>query len=187
MKVLESELDEQFLIAAAQRDPSQFAELYEANFYRVYAFVARRVPSREDAQDLTAEVFHEALRNLARYQWRGLPFVSWLLGIAGNLIAELWRRSSLRNEFPSDEQIEVGMDPGIEQRAALYQLVEALPADQRLVIVRRFVSQKSMREIAHELGRSEGAIKQLQFRALQNLRMRMGNSDARHDNRRRTQ
>jgi RNA polymerase sigma-70 factor (ECF subfamily) len=58
----------------------------------------------------------------------------------------------------------------VERRAMLFQLVDRLPADQRLVIMRRFVDQKSIREIAQELGRSEGAIKQLQFRALETLR-----------------
>ena len=65
------------------------------------------------------------------------------------------------------------MEDDIEQRAMLYQLVETLPDDQRRVIIRRFVGQKSLREIATELGRSEGAIKQLQLRALQNLRERI--------------
>ncbi|HZU31920.1 MAG TPA: sigma-70 family RNA polymerase sigma factor, partial [Candidatus Angelobacter sp.] len=61
----------------------------------------------------------------------------------------------------------------VEQRAMLFELVERLPEDQRLVVIRRFVDQKSIREIAQELGRSEGAIKQLQFRALENLRSQM--------------
>ncbi len=58
----------------------------------------------------------------------------------------------------------------------LFQLVDDLPADQRSVIIKRFVEQKSIREIAEEFGRSEGAIKQLQFRALENLRARVGGS-----------
>jgi len=68
------------------------------------------------------------------------------------------------------ETAEAGVDQEVERRAMLFQLVEQLPDDQKLVIMRRFVEQKSMREIAHELGRSEGAVKQLQFRALQSLR-----------------
>jgi RNA polymerase sigma-70 factor (ECF subfamily) len=68
---------------------------------------------------------------------------------------------------------QIGTEDKFEQRAMLYQLVGLLPDDQRLVILRRFVSQKSLREIATELGRSEGAIKQLQLRALQNLRDRI--------------
>ena len=174
MKVLENGVDEQLLIAAAQRDPAQFAELYESHFERVYAYLARRVPTRQDAEDLTAEVFHEALRNLAHFEWRGLPFAAWLLGIAANRLADCWRRKGRGQEVAINDQDEAGVDAKIEETALLSQLVDELSADQRLVIRRRFVEQKSLREIAQELGRSEGAIKQLQFRALQNLRMRMG-------------
>ena len=65
----------------------------------------------------------------------------------------------------------------VERRAMLFQLVDRLPPDQRLVVVRRFVDQKSTREIAGELGRSEGAVKQLQFRALETLRDQMRKSN----------
>jgi RNA polymerase sigma-70 factor (ECF subfamily) len=69
------------------------------------------------------------------------------------------------------EELELaGSDSSVERRAMIFQLVESLPEDQRLVIVRRFVEQRSIREIAQEFSRSEGAIKQLQFRALRNLR-----------------
>ncbi len=173
MKVLENGTDEHLVIAAAQRDPAQFAELYEGNFDRVYAFIARRVPSRQDAEDLTADVFHEALRNLARFEWQGVPFAAWLLGIAGNRLADRWRRAGKRQEIPADDWHETGTDAKVEESLMLFQLVEELPQDQRLVICRRFVDQRSLREIAQELGRSEGAIKQLQFRALQSLRTRI--------------
>jgi len=78
-----------------------------------------------------------------------------------------------RQEVPADEMEQAGIDAAIEQRAMLFQLVDALPTDQRQVINRRFVDQRSVRDIAQELGRSEGAVKQLQFRALQTLRNRM--------------
>lgn len=173
LRVLENGPDEQILVEAAQRDPSRFAELYEANFERVYAYIARRVTRREDAQDLTAEVFHEALRNLHRFEWRGLPFAAWLLGIAAHALADRWRSAAKQQEVPHDDFDEPSADPQIERQAMLFQLVNGLAPDQRLVIVRRFVDQKSLREIAQELGRSEGAVKQLQFRALQNLRTHM--------------
>ncbi len=170
--------DERLLIEAAQHDPSRFAELYESNFHRVYAFVARRVNGREEAQDVTAEVFHQALRNLGRFQWRGVPFAAWLLRIAANTLADRWQRAGHEIEVPSGECIEeqreaAAINTEVEQRAMLFELVERLPEDQRLVVIRRFVDQKSIREIAQELGRSEGAIKQLQFRALENLRSQM--------------
>jgi RNA polymerase sigma-70 factor (ECF subfamily) len=173
LKVLENAVDEQLLIAAAQRDPALFAELYENNFDRVYGFIARRVPRRQDAEDVTAEVFHEALRNLARFQWQGVPFASWLLGIASNRLAERWRRTGKQQEVAENDWDQTGIDVRTEENLMLFQLVEELPPDQRTVVCGRFIEQKSLRDIARELNRSEGAIKQLQFRALQNLRERM--------------
>ena len=76
-------------------------------------------------------------------------------------------------EVMADDLEQMGMEEDVEQNAMLYQLVDSLPAAQRQVILWRFVGQKSLREMATELGRSEGAIKQLQLRALQNLRERM--------------
>jgi RNA polymerase sigma-70 factor, ECF subfamily len=170
---LTNQSDERLQVEAARQDPARFAELYEDNFERVYAYVARRVGNREEAQDVTADVFHHALAGLPRFEWRGLPFVAWLLGIAANVLSARWQRSTRRQEVVTDDLEQVGMEDDIEQRAMLYQLVETLPDDQRRVIIRRFVVQKSLREIAAELGRSEGAIKQLQLRALQNLRERI--------------
>ncbi len=173
MRALLSETDERLLIEAAQRDPSHFAALYEANFERVYAFVLGRVRDRDVAQDVTAEVFHQALANLARFEWRGVPFSAWLVRIAANTIADRWQRTNREQELPEEELAEAGADGELERRTMLFKLVDTLPDDQRMVVVRRFVEQQSIREIARELGRSEGAVKQLQFRALHSLRERI--------------
>lgn len=173
MRLLECETDERQLIEAAQRDPLRFAELYENNFARVYAFLAYRVRDRADADDLTAEVFHRALAGIQNFEWRGVPFAAWLLGIAAKVLADRWERLGKRQEVPVDELEQAGIEAAIEQRAMLFQLVDALPLDQRHVILRRFIDQRSIREIAQEMGRSDGAIKQLQFRALQRLRAQM--------------
>jgi RNA polymerase sigma-70 factor (ECF subfamily) len=172
LRALEHDTDERLLIEAAQSDPSRFAELYELNFDRVYAYVARRVHSREQAEDLTAEVFHQALANLGRYEWRGVPFAAWLLRIASNALADGWKRAAREQELPPEAE-EAGVNSDLERRTMLFKLVDSLPADQRQVMVRRFVDQRSIRDIALELGRSEGAVKQLQFRALQALRARV--------------
>jgi RNA polymerase sigma-70 factor, ECF subfamily len=170
LKALKQEADEQLLVEAAKRDPARFADLYERNFYQVYAYVARRVGSREEAEDLTSEVFHNALANLQGFEWRGAPFAAWLIRIAAHAMADRWRRKARETGNPvADEPKDLSME-GIEQRAALFQLVEDLPQDQRRVVLLRFVEQKSVKEIAQELSRSEGAVKQLQFRALEKLR-----------------
>ncbi len=170
---------ERILIEAAQRDPACFAQLYEDNFERVYAFIARRVHDRDHAQDLTADVFHNALKNLPRFEWRGAPFAAWLFRIAANAIADRGKRAAqfeaikLREVHDPDPSSEADLAE-VEHRARLFKLVEKLPDDQRRVITLRFAQQKSIAEIAKDIGRSEGAIKQLQFRGLQSLRMMVG-------------
>jgi RNA polymerase sigma-70 factor, ECF subfamily len=167
---------ERLLIEAAQKDPARFAELYEINFGRVYAFIARRVRDRNEIEDLTSEVFHQALAALPRFEWRGAPFAAWLFKIASNTIIDKINKTSKEKALTSlSDDLEVSSTEiedieEIEQRAALFELVERLPDDQRRVISLRFAEEKSIREVAEALSRSEGAIKQLQFRALQNLR-----------------
>lgn len=173
MKTIEHADEDRSLIEAAQIDRFRFAELYEQNFNRVYAFIARRVSTREEAQDLTAEVFHQALASINNFCWQGAPFIAWLYGIATNLLSAHWRTLG-RAPAQLDETCELGGTDEIERRTILSELVESLLPDQRTVIVRRFIEQRSVREIAQELGRSEGAIKQLQLRALENLREKMG-------------
>ncbi len=173
MRALLKETDERLLIEAAQRDPRRFSELYEGNFERVFAFVMRRVRDRDIAEDITAEVFHQALARLQQFEWRGVPFSAWLIRIAANAITDRWQKTNRETELPPEELEDAGADDEIERRAMLFQLVDGLPEDQRLVVVKRFVEQRTIREIATELGRSEGAVKQLQFRALQTLRERM--------------
>jgi RNA polymerase sigma-70 factor, ECF subfamily len=172
--------DERLLIEAAQKDPTRFAELYEIHFERVYAFIARRLRDRDAAEDVTADVFGKALANLPSFKWRGAPFAAWLFRIAANVIADRAKRNArepalqdLESTLPNPTQNLVE----IEDRARLFKLVRELPADQRRVIELRFAEEKSIKEIANELGRSEGAVKQLQFRGLQSLRVQLGETN----------
>ena len=167
---------ERLLIEAAQKDPVRFAELYETNFERVYAFIVRRVQNRHEAEDLTAEVFHHALANLSRFEWRGVPFAVWLFRIASNAIADRGRKLKITVDAAEADDLDQSNWQEIDRRATLFQLVESLPEDQRSVVIKRFVEQKTIRDIAKEFGRSEGAIKQLQFRALESLKARVGGS-----------
>ena len=178
MKATGHDTAERRLVEAAQSDPRRFAELYEANFDRVYAFLARRVPSREEAEDLTAEVFHQALSGIAGFEWQGAPFVAWLLGIASNLLACRWQRALNHSEVLVDDVELEAVAVDADRQTFFAQLLAQLPGDQRRVIERRFFAERSIREIAHEMGRSEGAIKQLQFRALETLRAQVRNRHA---------
>jgi len=169
--VMNEEHDDRLQVEAAQRDPSRFADLYEKNFHVVYAYIARRVSERHQAEDLTADVFREALAGIQKFEWRGVPFVAWLMGIASRVLADHWKRSGRETGNPASAPEAV--PPQIERSAMLFQLVDRLPEAQFRVIHLRFVEQKSIREIAHELDRSEGAVKQLQFRAIESLRAQM--------------
>ncbi len=167
------EATERLLIEAAQKDPARFAEIYEQNFDIVYAYIARRVRERSAAEDLTAEVFGRALEFLPRFTWRGAPLAAWLLRIAANIVTDRAKRAAressvgdlddatLISQFNLDE---------LQESARLFRLVDQLPADQGHVIRLRFAEDKSIREIAQEINRSEGAVKQLQFRGLEKLR-----------------
>jgi RNA polymerase sigma-70 factor (ECF subfamily) len=170
-----TESDERVLIEAAQQDPGRFAELYDRHFARVYAYVACRVQDRSERQDVTAHVFQQALANIGKFKWRGAPFITWLYRIAANAIADRARKQS-RETTETDAAVNASVDVNLEQverRARLFRAVETLPEDQRKVILLRFAEEKSIREIAADLNRSEGAVKQLQFRGLENLRARL--------------
>lgn len=180
-KVRPTGADERLLIEAAQRDRARFADIYQEYFELVYAYVARRVRDRSTAEDLTSDVFHKALANLPRFKWTGAPFASWLFRIASNLIADRAKRKAQISA--SSEEVELipqdsrkdsqsGLED-VERQAQLFRLVDGLPEDQKLVVALRFAEDKSIKEISNELGRSEGAVKQLQFRALQNLRAKL--------------
>ncbi len=169
--------DERLLIEAAKLDPRRFAELYENYFEPLYAYVVIRVHDRADAQDIVAEVFHDALKNLARFEWRGVPFSAWLYRIAANAIADRAKRVAREHTVNALDAVSTDDLEEAEERAQIFRLVKELPPDQSRVMMMRFVEERSIREIARELGRSEGAVKQLQFRGLQNLRDRMGESD----------
>jgi RNA polymerase sigma-70 factor (ECF subfamily) len=172
--------EERLLVEAAQSDLARFGDLYDIHFERIYAFIVRRVRDRDKAEDLTSEVFHKALVGLKSYEWTGAPFAAWLFRIAANAVYDQFKRSA-REPVNMDDPPEPSGAPeqeAVEARARLFRLVEKLPGEQRRVVFGRFVEQRSIREIAQQLGKSEGAVKQLQFRALEKLRSQMEGAHA---------
>lgn len=167
---------EQAQIEAAKKDPAHFAALYDAHFDRIYAFVASRVRNRAVAEDITSEVFVRALGAINSFEWRGVPFSAWLYRIASNRIASHASQVDRQGDASPSEEPAADEISVVERRATLFRLVDTLPGDQRRVIDMRFAEGRSIREIAELLGRSEGAVKQLQWRAIHNLRARMESS-----------
>lgn len=166
---------ERQLVEAAREDPGRFAELYDLYFSRVYAFALSRTRNRAEAQDITSAVFEQALTHIQTFEWRGVPFISWLFRIAANAVSDRAQKLAREEKFLQQMKAEeAAISDELYQQAYLFDLVRDLPTDQRRVLELRFVEQKNVREIATDLGRSEGAVKQLQYRALNNLRARLG-------------
>jgi RNA polymerase sigma-70 factor (ECF subfamily) len=170
-------LAERDLILAAQRDRAAFAPLYERYVDQIFAYVLTLTQNRELAEDVTAATFARAVEELPRFEWRGVPYSAWLYRVAANLVARDRRRPGwieltpqLGDDAPSPEDAVVREDRAAEVRAA----VAGLPTDQRQAVLLRFGGELRNREIAEIMGRSEGAVKLLTFRALTTLRRRLG-------------
>ncbi len=169
--------DEENLVRRAkQRDQKAFTELYEAHFDRVYRYVAIRIGDQVEAEDMTQQVFLNALQSISSFNWTGAPFSAWLFRIAHNQVVDYLRKKSKHAGAPLDESlVKDDSDPqqmvefslNIEQvRLATVQLTEA----QREVISLRFAGGLSIAEVAKIMGKSQGAVKTLQHSAIVALR-----------------
>jgi RNA polymerase sigma-70 factor, ECF subfamily len=165
------------LVERAQRgDRAALEELYLLHFDRVYSYLHMSVGSRHDAEDLTTQTFVKMLESIGRFQWRSVPFSAWLFRIAHNLAmdhfrAKRWWRPE--EEIPEGVQ---GEESSAEEQAlaslgqtSLLQLVDRLSPEQRQVLTLKFVFRFSNAETAAILGKTEGAVKSLQHRALASL------------------
>jgi RNA polymerase sigma-70 factor (ECF subfamily) len=174
---------DEVLVARAKRDREAFGGIYDRYVDQVYQFIYRRVKDHPTAEDLTARVFFRALEQLPRFEWRGVPFGGWLIRIAANLIhdhhGDAQRHVSL-DEWAEDATAMASSDPSAEEQYAsrqaastLWKEVFTLPIAEQQVLVHRFARDMSIREIASTLGRTDGAVKQLLFRAVRRLRQRL--------------
>lgn len=161
---------------ARSGDRAAFAELYDAHCSAVYRYVLYRVREPSDAEDLTSEVFTRAFANIHRYRWQGKSFLAWLYTIARNAVTD--RRRRTRPTVDLDDAYGVAADGPTahdhavrgEQVDALRGAVKRLTTEQQEVLLLRFVEHMSSRQVAKMLGKNEGAIRALQFRALGRLR-----------------
>ena len=174
----ESELAaERLLILAAQRDRSAFTPLYERYVDQIYAYAYSLTHNRALAEDVTAATFARAIEELPRFEWRGVPYSAWLYRVAANLVARDRRRPGWIELSPHLTDDELGPEEEITTRdrdAHIRAAVDELPADQRQAVLLRFGGDLRNKEIATIMGRSEGAVKLLTFRAMTTLRRRLG-------------
>jgi len=169
--------DEQSLVHRAQQgDREAFAQLYENHFDKIYRYVALRIGNKTEAEDMTQQVFLNALRSISSFRWKGVPFSTWLFRIAHNLVVDYLRKGKKRATILLDESL-VSSDSNL-QMAAEYkldveQLISAtkrLTAAQREVISLRFAGELSVAQVAKVMGKSQGAVKALQHSAIVALR-----------------
>jgi RNA polymerase sigma-70 factor (ECF subfamily) len=172
-------VDEATLVEQAKSSPEAFGLLYEQYIDRIYSYVYYRTGNHHDAEDLTAKVFHQALKHIPRYQDRGAPFSSWLYRIAHNLVAN-WHRDRSRRQIVSLDQVALVAPAGddgpfehaarSERRDTLLEAIRHLPADRQELLILKFVERLPNAQIGEIMGRTEGAIKSLYHRTLVSLR-----------------
>ncbi|HET8586697.1 MAG TPA: RNA polymerase sigma factor [Candidatus Limnocylindria bacterium] len=168
-------------VRAAQRDRAAFDVLYRRYLSRVYGYAFYQLRNHHDAEDVTERVFLSALRGIDRYRDRGSTFRAWLFRIAHNTVANTHRSRARRRAEPLPEDaawVAPNADPaGLVTRAdelhAVLRAVATLPDDRRQVILLRFVDGLTAAEIGRVLGRSPGAVRVLQHRALVDLSARI--------------
>ena len=158
-------------------DTEAFGQLYDRYHTSVYRFVYYRVGSVALAEDLTSETFFRALRSMGTFQWQGKDFGAWLMTIARNLTTDHFKAGRTRLEYSTDDMTaHDGTTEGPEilvleslTNQTLLAALTTLPHEQQECLIMRFLQGLSIAETALVLGRSAGAVKQLQLRGVRNL------------------
>lgn len=162
---------------ARNGDKDAFGQLYDHYQPSVYRFLYYRVGSMTLAEDLTAETFFRALRSMGSFRWQGKDFGAWLMTIARNLTADHFKAGRTRLEQTTEDMQTLDSTsegPELEVMStltneALLRALGELPTEQRECLIMRFLQGLSIAETAEVLGRSSGAVKQLQLRGVRNL------------------
>jgi len=177
----ESTADIRGLVARAQDgDRDALEELYLLHFDRIYSYLHMSVGNRHDAEDLTTQTFLKMLEAIGRFRWQSAPFSAWLFRIAHNLAIDHFRarkRVQPEDEVPEPSGLEESSaeDQAFDSigRAGMLELIERLSAEQRQVLTLKFLFGFVNAEVAGILGKTEGAVKSLQHRALASLQKQL--------------
>jgi len=158
-----------------QRDPAALTQLYEENFDKIYRYIVLKIGDRTEAEDMTQQVFLNALQSISSFRWKGVPFSAWLFRIAHNQAVDYLRRKK-HTAVPLDESVASNdSTPQLiaEQKLDIERLLSAtqkLTDAQREVISLRFTSELPIAQVAEIMGKSQGAVKALQHSAIVALR-----------------
>ncbi len=168
---------------ATQRDHDAFSQLYQLYFDRIYRYVRLKLGNAIDAEDITAAVFFNAWRTIHNFSpQRESSFAAWLFRLAHNAVVDRFR--SMRDIVSLDatdpraiiHSVQPGPEAQIERKLTIHELSAALrllTEEQREVVLLRFVEGLSAREVGDIMGKQEGAVRGMQFRAIEALRRAM--------------
>lgn len=166
--------NEKYLVTKAkQGEAASFGVLYDHYAPPIYRFIYLKISNRGEAQDLLHEVFLSAWQNIGGYDDRGLPFSSWLYQIARNRVIDYYRTFRTHADLETAELVVAPETDWLEKKLNLGKIKKALrqlTEDQQNLIIMRFINDLSPPEIAALLGKSEGAVRLAQHRALNHLR-----------------
>lgn len=173
---IQSEME---LVKAAQSDPRNFEPLYTAYYKRIVAYVYHRVESKEEAFEITAQVFYKALDNLSKYSDRGLPFSAWLFRIATNELNSLFRKNKNKRVVTLDDdcftelQEEIGAASADHMDEHLYNALQQLETEEMELVNMRFFEKRAFKEISEITGMRESACKMKLYRILEQLKKKL--------------
>jgi RNA polymerase sigma-70 factor (ECF subfamily) len=170
--------DNQLIQLARQGDVQAYGEIYNRYVVKIYRYFMAHLDNEHDAEDLTEEVFFRIWKALSNYQEKGIPFYGMLFQVARNGLIDFYRRSAQTKQLVSIDDISIadqGLDPGEiviknSRHKELRQAMKELREDYRTVLALRFLSGLSPEETSKVMGRSQGAVRVLQHRALTALR-----------------
>jgi len=175
--------EEELIKKAQDGEAGAFGEIYDIYLPKIYRFVFIKVSRKEDAEDLSHQVFLSAWQNIQSFHFQGFPFSSWLYKIAWNAVIDHYRtkkpeesieliaEDAISESSDFTKEIDINFEIGLVKKAILQ-----LEEDQQNVIVMKFVNELSNKEIAGILGKSEGAVRVIQHRALKQLKEHINES-----------
>jgi RNA polymerase sigma-70 factor (ECF subfamily) len=177
--------DEKNLVERARGGESEaFGLLYDYYLPKIYRFVLLKVGHREEAEDLVHQTFLKAWENIEQYRSLGYPFGSWLYRIARNTVIDYYRGNvpnisieDISQEVLSEKQTETGLLEAKMEWTKILEIIGNLNAVEQDVIIMRFVDDLTHKEIGKAIGKSEGATKIIQHRALKSLKILFEKND----------
>ena len=173
--------EEQLIIEAAKLNPEYFGPLYDKYYKQIFGYVYQRMDDKDTAFDLTSQVFLKALTNIHRYEFKGVPFASWLFRIAQSEVMQLFRDQKNKRTINADvgdmrNIYEEVQEPFFEEYLpAIQHLIKQLPEDDLQLVEMRFFEKRPFKEIAEILGITENNAKVKMYRILEKLKKSITN------------